>query len=321
MNELANMKPEDMSLEQLGGEIRLLTSQARTMVLAYGVEIGRRLAAAKEKVPYGQWGTWIATETEYSQSTAGRFIKLWEEYGAAQGSLFGAEVESSTLKKLSVSNALRLLAIPEEEREEFAIEVDAEHLSARELEEAIKARQAAEERAEKAAAEAAALKEEVAEADWQLDEARSRIKELESRPVEVAVQIDEKAVEKAAREAREAAEKAAKAAQEKLERELKEAKEKLTKAEAARDKAILESANAGEADKWKKEAQEAKAAAEAAERKLKAGGAAEVAMYCKIAQDNFWTAVEKMQGLDKDMAGKLGEGMKKILRSLLEKLG
>ena len=42
------IKTEDMTPEQLGGEIRLLTRQARQMVLEYGIQIGYRLQLAKD---------------------------------------------------------------------------------------------------------------------------------------------------------------------------------------------------------------------------------------------------------------------------------
>lgn len=123
-----------VSPERLGAEIRELTRQAKTMTLYYGVEIGRRLEAAKSMVPYGGWGAWLKENTEFSQATATRFMRVFNEYGAAQIGIFGAVPESSTLQNLSISNALRLLAVPEDEREEFAEAVDAENLSARELE-------------------------------------------------------------------------------------------------------------------------------------------------------------------------------------------
>lgn len=44
-----------VSPEKLGAEIRELTRQAKAMTLYYGVEIGRRLEAAKSMVPYGGW--------------------------------------------------------------------------------------------------------------------------------------------------------------------------------------------------------------------------------------------------------------------------
>ena len=203
--------------EALGAEIRGLTQQARTMTVMYAVEIGRRLKAAKEMIPYGGWGEWIKKETDFSQATATRFMRVFEEYADQQIGLFGASADSSTLKNLSVSNALRLLAVPEEEREDFAREVDAEHISARELEQAIKERDEAVRRAEAAEKEKQEAEQTVKEYSEEnveladnLANAEKRVKELESRPVEVAVQAPdpaeiEKAVSKAIQDEKAAA--------------------------------------------------------------------------------------------------------------------
>lgn len=164
------------SPEALGAEIRNLTTQARSMTVYFGVEIGRRLAAAKSMVPYGTWGEWLKKETEFSQSTATRFMRVFEEYGDAQIGIFGAVAESSTLQNLSISNALRLLALPAEEREEFAEEVDAEHLSARELEKVIRERDAEKTRANIAETKAKMERE---TAQKQLTEATETIQKLE----------------------------------------------------------------------------------------------------------------------------------------------
>lgn len=211
MNEQSLM----VSPEKLGAEIRELTRQAKAMTLYYGVEIGRRLEAAKSMVPYGGWGAWLKENTEFSQATATRFMRVFNEYGAAQIGIFGAVPESSTLKNLSISNALRLLAVPEDEREEFAEAVDAENLSARELEKAIKERDAARQERESALRQANSdslraenAKKEAQEAYEKLrgmedeltaakDEACRMADELEAlknRPVEVAVQRDEQAI-------------------------------------------------------------------------------------------------------------------------------
>ena len=93
---------------------------------------------------HGQWLPYLKEQTEFSQPSASRLMRLYDEYGAKQTSLFGAELNYSTLNNLSISNALRLLAVPEDEREEFALEHDVEHMSARELDELIKQRDEAE---------------------------------------------------------------------------------------------------------------------------------------------------------------------------------
>lgn len=225
MNELSTVSVKDMAPEQLGGEIRLLTAQARRMALSYGIQIGYRLKIAHEKVgPHG-WAEWLKRETDFSAAAASRFESLYEGYGDEQGSIFGVENKFPTLEKLSISNALRLLAIPEEEREDFALEVDAEHLSARDLEALVKERtaelEAKAQRWEEQAGEYAsqvhdlqndvqdALKqrndEELAHKDTleQLRQARAELEELEKRPQTVALERDETAIAQAVQAERE----------------------------------------------------------------------------------------------------------------------
>lgn len=116
--------------ETVGAEIRGLTAQAKQMTLWFGIEIGRRLCEVKEMIGHGEWLPYLKAQTEFSQSTASRFMTLYREYGAQQQTLFGAESNYPTLNNLSISNALRLLALPESERESFAEEHDVEHMSA-----------------------------------------------------------------------------------------------------------------------------------------------------------------------------------------------
>lgn len=119
-------------------EIRMIQGHVKTVALEGAIEIGRRLCEAKELLPHGEWGQWLKEEFEYSQPTASRLMTLYGEYGADQSSLFGAESKYSTLNNLSISKALRLIAIPAEEREEFAAEHKIEELSTREMDELIK---------------------------------------------------------------------------------------------------------------------------------------------------------------------------------------
>ena len=71
-------------------EIKSIRQQANAMALLYAVEIGRRLEEAKRALPYGEWGKWLENEVEFSQSSANNFMRLFEEYGSAQISIFGA---------------------------------------------------------------------------------------------------------------------------------------------------------------------------------------------------------------------------------------
>lgn len=270
MNDIQTQRTPDI----IGAEIRGLTQQAKTMTLWFGIEIGRRLTEAKEMLEHGQWLPYLKEQTEFSRSSAGRLMTLYKEYGAAQTSLFGAESNYPTLNNLSISNALRLLAVPEDEREEFALEHDVEHMSARELDELIKQRDEAEQRAAKAeeqvqqAADGAAkadeqyqkakqelhlLREKLGNAEAQKAAAEKELSELRDRPVEVAVEVDEKAVEEAITAARakndaEWAEKMAKVKNELSEAGLKAEKLK-AKIKKAEEKAA---ASAAELEKLKK---------------------------------------------------------------------
>lgn len=353
---------EKLTPEQLGGEIRLLTSQARKIVLAYAVEIGHRLVLAKEKVAHGDWIDWVARETTLSQSSANRMMRLYEEYGSRQESLFGAEVNSSTLTNLSVSNALQLLAYPSEEREQAAAELDAEHLSSRELAEAIAARKAAEQRA--AEAERALHEAEegqglaIAELEEKLDRAqeaqhaaerearraaegvgpykaraeeaeqaaaklREQVKELESRPIEVAVQRDEQTIEEAVRVAKAKAE--AEAAE-----KINAIQKKLEKAERERDKlqnaaGKTESGAAEKVAAAEKDAAAARQELEEVRKKLKASNAnvAVFGAYFKAIQENYNRMIEKLREIgteDQGTADKLRGGATVILTQMLERI-
>lgn len=138
--------------EIVAAEIRQIADQTRKMVLNSSIEIGKRLCEAKEMVPHGEWAAWLEKNVDFSQSSANNFMKIYTEYGDIQGELWGASAKSQTFGNLSYSQAVALLAVPAEEREEFVKENHVEDMSTREMQEAIKARDealAAVEKAEK----------------------------------------------------------------------------------------------------------------------------------------------------------------------------
>ena len=336
MNEIQTVRTPDI----IGSEIRSLTNQAKTMTLWFGIEIGRRLTEAKALLEHGQWLPYLKEQTEFSQSSASRLMTLYREYGAAQTSLFGAESNYPTLNNLSISNALRLLAVPEEEREEFAAEHDVEHMSARELDELIKAREAAEARAEQAenalrqADEGAALraaewqekidaaksaesdakellkelKDKLADAEAASRRAADELEELRNRPVEVAVEVDEEAVKEAEIKARAAsdAEWAEKYA--KLNAELSDANAKAEKLKAKVKKAEeAQAAAAAELDKARRQT------------KLSDPNTAVFKQIFESLQEDFnklHGCLLKIRASDADTAQKLG----KAVQALVEKM-
>lgn len=171
-------------------EIRTLHRQAQGMILNYAIEIGRRLKEAKSLLEHGEWGEWLENEVDFSRSTANNFMKIFEEYGAKQVSLFG-DANSQTLGNLPYTHALKLLAVPAEEREEFVEEHRVEDLSSRELDRLIKERDAAVRRAEEseerelaqadALAELEALRNKVETQEQMAGEGRAALRQMEEK--------------------------------------------------------------------------------------------------------------------------------------------
>lgn len=323
------MKVRD--IEVITAEIKDLCRQAQTMALMYVVEIGRRLVEAKQALPYGEWGNWLKNEAGFSQSTATNYMRLFEEYGSSQISIFGASVDSQTFANLPYSKALQLLAIPKEEREEFAEEVCAEDLSVSELKKAIAERDRAKLEAEEAQARENALAESLAEAQAATAEAQEKAAEADALRSEL--------------ESKQAEVDAAKEKADKFRAALKEAKENPSIPKAELEKIRTEAENAAkakilaESDKElaeaKKKADEAVKAAEAAkkaeadalrrleetEKRLKTASP-EVTAFKALFDTMQETAaklrgmIEKIRQTDPETAHKLTNAMKALGASL-----
>ena len=152
-------------IEIVTAEINTIKAQAQRVLLVSAIEIGRRLVEAKSMVNHGEWGKWLEERVSYSQSTANNLMKIYNEYGGDQTSLFDNMANSQTFGNLSYSQALALLAVPAEERADFVADNDVEHKSTRELQELI--RQRDEESHLRRAAEVAKEEAEAAAADLQ----------------------------------------------------------------------------------------------------------------------------------------------------------
>lgn len=124
--------------QTIAAEIRVIHDQARVSALLAIVEIGKRLVEAKELVDHGEWCNYLQTELGYKQSAANNYMKIYREYEAN-----GLMANSQTFGNLSPSQALALIAIPADEREEFVKENNVEDMSARQLKQVIQERDAA----------------------------------------------------------------------------------------------------------------------------------------------------------------------------------
>ena len=146
MNELT----EKRTPELIGAEIRMYYEAGRRVTMLCGIEIGRRLVEAKDLLKHGEWLPWLERETDFTDRHAQNYMRIFREYGAVQQGLFGPESNAKYISDLPISKALALLSVPESDRESFAEEVDAEHISVRELQQAIKEKEEAEARTKQA---------------------------------------------------------------------------------------------------------------------------------------------------------------------------
>ena len=298
-------------------EIRTLHRQAQGMILSYAIEIGRRLKEAKSLLEHGEWGEWLENEVDFSRSTANNFMKIFEEYGAKQVSLFG-DAKSQTLGNLPYTHALKLLAVPAEEREEFVEEHHVEDLSSRELDRLIKERDAAVRRAEEseerelaqadALAELEAIRNKVEIQEQMAGEGRAALHQMEEK---VAAAQDRLNKEK----------KKAKEREEKLRRELEEARSNPEVPEEVLQKlrAEVEEAASASVEKAQKEAQEAKAALEQARKDLTLADG-DMAVFKELfrrVQEDFelmTDAIRRIRGKDPESAKKLQNAVQALVK-------
>ena len=316
MNELT----EKRTPELIGAEIRMYVNAGRRVSLLCGIEIGRRLVEAKELLEHGEWLPWLEKETEFSDRSAARYMKLFEEYGASQQGMFGPETNSPTLSNLPISKALALLSVPESERIEFAEEVDAEHLSVRELQQAIEEKKAAEARVQQLEKEKADIRQEREAISLALKHAQDQVRELENRPIEVAVEKDEAAVAAAAKEARELAEAEAAKKIAGMETKLQKAEADLEKAKAAAEKS--ESAAKENTDALVKEKEFLQNKLAEAQKQLKTSAADVTAFGIRFnsLQEEFGYMISELRKV-RARDPETGEKLSSAVRELLEYFG
>jgi Protein of unknown function (DUF3102). len=118
---------------QIACEINFIKKQTDKIMLQNCVQIGRCLTEAKAMLPHGEWGKWLQEAVSYSQRTAQHLMRIYTEFGAQLAPSGEGLSNTNTYSFLSFSQAVILLEIPVEEREEFMACHQIENMSAREL--------------------------------------------------------------------------------------------------------------------------------------------------------------------------------------------
>ena len=125
-------------------EINVIRDQAGKILLQSSLEIGQRLKEAKELVGHGNWGAWVEAEVNYSQRTAQNLIKIYDEYGEKY--LVNANNSNTqVVANLSYTQALAMLELDSEERENFLENNDVSEMSTNDIKKAIAEKKAIEE--------------------------------------------------------------------------------------------------------------------------------------------------------------------------------
>jgi hypothetical protein len=211
-----NEAPSQRSIDQITLEINFYKAQTAQNI----IEIGKRLIEAKQQLQHGEWIPWLREKVDFTERSAQRFMKIAQEFSNTTPVSYLPYTK--LLELLQVPDAERDIFLQETHLIDGQ-EKTVSEMSKRELQQAIKERDEAQltarlirercDKAEKAATEAregkkreydnymgALVKAEEAEEtlktlrgsrqfDLQrITEMEEQIRELESRPVEVAVQ-------------------------------------------------------------------------------------------------------------------------------------
>ncbi|HHY26119.1 MAG TPA: DUF3102 domain-containing protein [Desulfitobacterium dehalogenans] len=185
-------------------EILIIRQQTCKILLVSAVEIGKRLKEAKALLPHGEWLKWLAESVSYSRSTAGNLMRLHGEYGPKLLTSGESDENCQSVGNLTYTQALILLGLPEEEREQFIEEHDVVSMSKVELQQAVRERDQAREERDRAIGEKSGLEKELADKDSKMAELITRNAGLE-KEVSDYKQKDEARPEKAAPQPKELA--------------------------------------------------------------------------------------------------------------------
>lgn len=339
---------EERTLDLIASEIKLIEQHTAQAILAGAVGIGTRLKEAKEKCPHGEWEKWCEEHLQYTARWASQLMRISDEYGDKNSPYFKAISKTNTSSDLSVSNALRLLAVPAEEVENFVEEhPDIGDMKVKELESEIK------ELKEKLKAEEEQSKEEIddlkanneilSEEITNLTEKLSEIPKGDSASSELADELEElkEAYEKAMKEIEdlqssntlhtEVVEKDLKAKLEKFKANNEELKNKLKAAKEEKEKEIKEKveevkteifAEAEAAAKAEKEEMEEKLAK--LQRELKQSSNSFIATHkakLGVMQSTFEDILRNLKAAPDEERSRLTIGLHKFLASLDTILG
>ena len=208
---------QERTLPVIVSEIKTIEEVVYKTTLEGVIQIGRRLEEAKGQIGHGSFSDWCKECLGYSQRQAQKYMEISSKYSDENSPFSNANISS----RLSISKAYSLLALPEEEVENFTEEHDVESLTVKQLEEEIRS-----------------LKEEktreLEQKAEEVQELKSIMLQLENEKANIP---DTEALEAELRQMREALEQAEEE-KEKLEQKVDKFKGKIDRAEEEKEKAV-----------------------------------------------------------------------------------
>ena len=221
-------------------EINQIKAEVRDTAIRGAIEIGKRLLEAKSLVPYGSWGKWLEDNVAYSERTAQDLMRIAKEYGRKETQAL-AEIQNK-------EQAVLLLALDAQEREQFVKEHDLSAMSTRDLQEELER-----------------IKAERDKAQLTIEELLGRLEDGGGEAAGESSAADTSAAEELEAQKQRAAD---------LEKSLTEARRQAAEAEKRRFADVEKERNAAadvrnKLEKAEKELTEARREAEAASKKLK----------------------------------------------------
>lgn len=327
---------QERTLPVIIAEIKTIDNHVSKVAMEGAIKIGMRLQEAKEKVGHGNFEEWCKENLNYTSRTARNFMRIATEYGGENGLISNRKMSSD----LSISNALSLLKVPEEDREKFVENHEIGDMTNKELEEEIRQLKAEKLQAKTKEKE---LQEQIDRAGREAESLRSKIIQMETKIVETENQpaeVDSELVDKLEAEAEALKEALAKAESDLIVSKgaLKREKGKVKAAEANKEKEIQEAisekeqeirdAAKAEAEEQSKELQMAKDQLEADNKvlrsKLEKAGNDSIIKF-KILTDQLQDVFDQcgnciLDEEDPDRAEKMNKAMKMIVEKFLADL-
>lgn len=190
MSNLTTVRDDELVSSEINtivSEIKIIKNQTSKILLNSAMEIGKRLKEAKSLVGHGNWEKWLEEKVEYSKRTATNLMRLYDEYGSKSGE----DLNRKLVADLGYTQAIAMLKLDFEDRENLMITHDVEEMSVKEIEKEVQEKLALKKEKEALEKQLEDELEKGSELSKSLEEKLKKIEEYESKMKEKTEEIKE----------------------------------------------------------------------------------------------------------------------------------